>query len=141
MSTFARGLTVEAADGEAFRRAFVRLIGSIDDLHWRIRLTVAVATWMPCLLAGIDIWNVDLVLAGVMLQVVLQHMYAGRPLVLPLVVLDAYAAAGEKLETPLAECAECGYALPRSFAACPLCGGFVGVGAYASRRARRAACN
>lgn len=49
---------------------------------------------------------------------------------LPMVVIQAYVDAGEKLETPLFDCQACGYGLPRSFTRCPLCSGQVGHGAY-----------
>lgn len=135
-------LQIEPQDRERFIDAFVQLMQSIEDPVWKMRLCVAVtvaAKWQD---AGRELpWTLDAILAGVVVRVVLQHMYQGFPLALPVAVIDAYAAAGEKLETPLFECENCGYALPRSFATCPLCGGRTGVGAYSVRRSRRAACN
>jgi hypothetical protein len=68
---------------------------------------------------------------------VLQHIQQGFPLELPAVVIEAYLAG----ETETHECGDCGYGCPRSFEACPLCGGRTGPNAYALRRARVAQNN
>jgi hypothetical protein len=63
------------------------------------------------------------------------HIKEGRPLELPVEVLELYLA--EEYAAPLNECEDCGYALPRlwidppppargHFDRCPLCGGKVG---------------
>ena len=80
-------------------------------------------------------------LASVIVRICLQHIYQNFPLELPQVVIDAYLAAGPNLEIPLATCEQCGYGLPRTFQACPLCNGRVGVGAYALRRGAAALNN
>ena len=83
------------------------------------------------------------VLTAAFFRVVAQHVFEGYPLAFPPAVVAVYEAAGtgENLDTPLAECARCGYAHPRCFRTCVLCGGRVAVGARTARRARAARLN
>jgi hypothetical protein len=135
-------LQIEPQDREHFIDACVQLIGSVEDLEWQSRLTAVFSVCARWQNAGRELpWNINVALFGVIVRIVLQHMYQGFPLALPMVVLAAFVAAGDALETPLFECAACGYALPRSFATCPLCGGQVGLGAYGLRRSRLAGRN
>jgi hypothetical protein len=135
-------LQIEPKDRERFADAYARLVLSIEDPAWQGRIVMAVAIANSLRNAGAEPpRTLDTTLAEVLIRIVLQHMYQGFPLALPMVVLNAYVAAGEGLITPLFECSACGYCLPRSFATCPLCGGQVGLWAFGRRRSRSAACN
>lgn len=83
----------------------------------------------------------DGVLAAAAIRVVVEHMNTGRPLRFPVIVAEAYLAAGENIEFPLFDCEQCGYLLPRSFSRCPLCNGRVGLSLYSKRSAAIAAWN
>jgi hypothetical protein len=86
-------------------------------------------------------WTTDFILVGAMTRVALQHIHQGRPLAFPEEVIRAYIEAGEALETPLFECEDCGFGLPRSLPRCPLCGGKTGLGVYGVRRTKRCGMN
>jgi hypothetical protein len=75
------------------------------------------------------------VMGAFAIRTILMHMFQGSPLEIPAIVAEALCEAGERIETPLADCAGCGYSLPRTFSACPLCGGPVGLAFYALQRA------
>lgn len=135
-------LQIEPQDHEHFIAAWAELIESVEDPKWRVHLTATLSICAKWQDAGLELpWGICAILYCVVGRIVFQHIYQGSPLVLPKVVIAAYIDAGDKLELPLFECENDAYALPRSFAFCPLCGGRVGLGAYAKRRARVAACN
>lgn len=83
-------------------------------------------------------------LAAAAVRAISQHILQGYPLALPAPVVEFYlaVAAGELgLETPLFECENCGYGLPRVFTVCPLCGGRVALGAHSQKCAAKAVTN
>jgi hypothetical protein len=106
-----------------------------------LTLNPAIAARILCELSRpMSSWGV---LSAAFFRIVVQHVFEGYPLAFPPAVVAVYEAAGtgEGLETPLAECGRCGYAHPRCFKTCVLCGGRVAVGARTARRIRSASLN
>jgi hypothetical protein len=125
-----------------FAEAWWDLMQTLQEPGLAARLTAAFSVAAQWESRGERVpYRPEVLLASGAVRIVLDHLYFGRPLVFPPEVRQAYIDAGERIETPLADCEHCGYPLPRSFSACPLCGGRVKVGAYARRRAGRAALN
>src|SRR5579883_2626032 len=132
---------ISAAERSRYADLLHQLIMEIED-PWRNHVAAALLTAMDWIAAGRLLpWNTDALLSCYVLRIAMDHLTAGRPLALPTSVIVSFVQAGKGLETPLFECEDCGYALPRSFGSCPLCRGRVGLGAYAVRRARAAYAN
>ena len=73
------------------------------------------------------------------MRVILQHVYQNYPLAFPPEVLEVYRQGMP--ETPLFECEDCGFGLPRNFTECPLCQGRVGLGLHSKKKAATAKWN
>jgi hypothetical protein len=78
-------------------------------------------------------------ISAVIFVTILQHVYAGRPLEIPIKALAEYMLGETPL--PLHDCGSCGVALPQSVKTCPSCGGAVGLSAFALRRGANAHLN
>lgn len=125
------GEFIAILDEGRFKAACAELLVSLDP-----SIAMRIGEQLAC--RDPSQWDV---LTGVFFRILLEYVALGFPLAFPREMVSVYLEAGDKLETPLFQCELCGYCVPRSIRACPLCGGRTGFGVYVSRRARKAGSN
>jgi hypothetical protein len=108
------------AEDERFADAFLRLVERMDSAHGAMVMADMER-------GGFAQHTTTLTMA--VAHYVLQHLRCHTPLELPTAVAAVYAQHPNAWVRQ--ECADCGYELPNGFEQCPLCGGPVGMIAYA----------